>query len=335
MRSQRQLRPFEVPLKKLFVFLLLLLPIAAIVGQRFTLVSSAVGEDAQAKITLTSALVVVPVNVTDENGTFISGLKAQNFKVFEDGRQQDVTLFKEEDTPVTVGLIVDHSFSMGPKLPAVASAVDTFAHSSNPEDEMFVVDFNENVSVELMRGKPFTHDAVALRQALYAVSARGQTALYDAVIEGLTHVELGQWDKRALIIVSDGGDNASHAKFADLLIQAQRSHVVIYSIGLVDQGQEEENPKVLKKLSKATGGITFLTKQSDEAATFTRRIARDLREQYTLGYVPPLKKGPNSFRKIVVQMSSPAARKLRVRTRPGYFPTETKPQSVQALGVPQ
>jgi Ca-activated chloride channel homolog len=335
MRSQHQLRPFEVHLKKLFVFLLWLLPIAMILGQRSTPAFPAAGLAAQAKITLTSALVVLPVNVTDSNGTFIPGLKAQNFKVFEDGQQQPITLFKEEDTPVTVGLIVDHSFSMGPKLPAVVLAVNAFAHSSNQQDEMFVVDFNENVAVELMRGKPFTHDTAELQQALSAVSARGQTALYDAVIEGLTHIELGQWDKKALIIVSDGGDNASHAKFSELLALAQRSHVVIYSIGLVDEAGQEENPKVLRKLSNATGGIVFLTKRSDEAAKFTKQIARDLREQYTLGYIPPIKNGRDSFRKIAVHVSLPDARKLRVRTRPGYFPSGTQAQSAQALGVPR
>ncbi len=334
MRSHHQPRKFKVFIHKTIYVLLLFILITSS-GQRSAPASPAAGAVSQAKISRTSTLVVLPVNVTDSNGTFVPGLKAQNFRVFEDGRQQDITLFKEEDTPVTVGLIVDHSFSMGPKLPAVVQAVKSFAHSSNLEDEMFVVDFNEKVSVELMRGKPFTHDATELQQALYAVSARGQTALYDAVIEGLIHVELGQWGKKALIIVSDGGDNASHAKFSELLALAQRSRVVIYSIALVGEVGEEENPKVLKKLSRATGGITFLTKRSDEAAKLTTQIARDLREQYTLGYVPQTNGGLDSFRKVGVQVSSSDARKLRVRTRPGYFPSGTNSQSAQALGVPR
>jgi Ca-activated chloride channel homolog len=317
------------------IFVVLFLPLTAILGQRYTPAAPSVGEGPQAKITLTSALVVLPVNVTDSNGTFVAGLKSQDFKVFENGKQQDITLFKQEDTPVTVGLIVDHSYSMGPKLAAVVLAVNTFAHSSNPEDEMFVVDFNDNVAVESMRGKPFTHDAAELQQALYAVSARGQTALYDAVIEGLIHIELGQWDKRALIIVSDGGDNASRAHFSELLALAQRSHVVIYSVGLVDEAGEEENPRVLKKLSNATGGITFFTKRSDEAEKFTKQIARDLREQYTLGYAPQVKQGSDSFRRISVQVTSPKGQKLHVRTRPGYFPSEKKSQTAQSLGAPQ
>ncbi len=314
---------------------LLLFATGATLAQRFTLPSSAAVAAAQAKITSTTTLVVLPVNVTDAKGAFVSGLKPQNFKIFEDSRLQGITLFKEEDTPVTVGLIVDHSRSMGPKLSAVALAVNAFAHSSNPEDEMFVVDFNEKVSVELMRGKPFTHDAAELQQALSAVSAQGQTALYDAVSEGLLHVDLGQWDKKALIIVSDGGDNASHTTFSELLKLARQSRVVIYSIGLVDEAGEEENPKVLTKLSTATGGIAFFTKRSDDAAKFIKQIARDLREQYTLGYVPPTKNSRDSFRKIVVRVSSPDARKLRVRTRPGYFPSQPKSESGKALGERQ
>ncbi len=336
MRShhQRQLRKFQT-LIHILIFVVLLLSTAPFLGLQSTPASPAAEAAAQAKITLTTALVLLPVNVTDSHGAFVSGLTAQNFKVFEDGRPEEITLFRQEDTPVTVGLIVDHSYSMGPKLSAVSLAVNAFAHSSNQQDEMFVVDFNENISVELMRGKPFTHDDAELQQALSAVSARGQTALYDAVIEGLTHVELGQWDKKALIIVSDGGDNASHATFSELLALAQQSHVVIYSIGLVDEAGEEENPGVLKKLSNATGGITFLTKQSDEAAKFTKQIARDLREQYTLGYVPTINSNLDSFRKIVVQVSSPNSQKLHIRTRPGYLPNGTKSQSAQPLGVPR
>jgi VWFA-related protein len=267
--------------------------------------------------------------VTDARGKFVTGLKAENFRIYEDGRKQNITLFKDEDTPVTVGLIVDHSRSMGPKLPGVITAVRAFAHSSNPDDEMFVVDFNENVSVDLLAGKAFTSDAAELEKAVAAVSARGQTALYDAVIEGLTHVELGHQDKKALVIVSDGGDNASHTKFSEMSALAQRSHVVIYSIGLIDESGEEENPRILEKLSKATGGITFFARRSDEVAEISKQIARDLREQYTLGYVPSLKNGHDSFRKIRVEVLAVGDGKVRVRTRPGYYLDGAKAQEAR------
>ncbi|HKV23675.1 MAG TPA: VWA domain-containing protein [Candidatus Acidoferrum sp.] len=288
----------------------------------------------QAKISVATSLVVVPVNVMDSHAAFVPGLKAENFQIQEDGRPQNITLFREEDTPVGIGLVVDHSRSMGPKLPAVTLAVNAFAHSSNPRDEMFVVDFSDSVSVELMRGKPFTHDARELQEAISAVSALGQTSLYDAVAEALIHIELSQWDKKAIIIVSDGGDNASRMRFSELLERAQRAHVLIYSIGLVDEAGEEENPRVLQKLANATGGLAFFTKRSDEAANLMKRIARDLREQYTLGYAPPASERP-SFHRILVRVSSPGSGKLRVRARPGYFSNTSKPQSSPAAGYSQ
>src|SRR5208283_1439572 len=168
--------------------------------------------DSQTKIDLSVNLVLLPVNVTDAHGTSIAGLKSDDFRVLEDGQLQKITVFDEGNNPVTVGLVVDHSRSMGPKLAGVVAAVSSFAHSINPQDEMFVVDFNDDVSIELMNGKAFSSNPKDLEEALDAVSARGRTALYDAVSEGLHHLQYGRWGKRALIIISDGGDNASHLK---------------------------------------------------------------------------------------------------------------------------
>jgi VWFA-related protein len=166
---------------------------------------SPAGTDGQAKIVVIANLVLLPAQVTDSRGTFVPSLKLQNFRVYEHGQLQNLTVFEEGDTPVTVGLVVDHSRSMGSKLPDVITAVSSFAHSSNPQDEMFVVDFNDDVLIELMRGKAFSNDAKELEEALKAVSARGRTALYDAVSEGLHHLQYGHLEKKALIIISDGG----------------------------------------------------------------------------------------------------------------------------------
>ena len=209
-----------------------------------------------------SELVVLPVSVTDAGGNIVLGLKQQDFHVFEDGRPQEITLFRQGDSPVTVGLIVDHSRSMGLRLPEVATAVSAFARSSNRQDEMFVVDFNDDVSVELLDGKAFSNDAKELEKAVTAVSARGRTALYDAISEGLLHIKLGHCERKALIIVSDGGDNASQQKFSQVLAEAQRSQVAIYSIGLVTD-DADENPTVLRRLSKATGGIAYFPDRAD------------------------------------------------------------------------
>jgi Ca-activated chloride channel homolog len=274
--------------------------------------------EAQAKIAVTTNLVLLPVNVTDGRGTFVTGLKQQDFHVYEDRQLQELTVFEEGDTPVTVGLVVDHSRSMGPKLPDVVTAVSSFAHSSNPRDEMFVVDFNDDVLIELMKGKAFSNDPKELGEALTAVMARGRTALYDAVSEGLNHMQYGHLGKKALILISDGGDNASHLKYSQVLEQAKRSQTVIYAIGLVGADDKEENPGLLRRLCKDTGGIAYFPREGESVAKISTEIARDLREQYTLGYAPQDIRRADAFRKVEVKVSAQGHGSLRVRTRPGY-----------------
>lgn len=282
----------------------------------------------QGTISVVTELVVLPVRVTGPNGDFVSGLTQDQFRVYENGRQQPITLFRQEDTPVTVGLVVDHSRSMGPNLPNVAAAVTAFAKSSNPEDEMFVVDFGDTVSLELAGGKPFTSNPQELAQAVSAVSARGMTRLYDAVAEGLNHLQIGRSDKKALIIVSDGGDNASRRKFAEVLELAQRSQAVIYAIVLLD-AHEEENPVVLRRLCKETGGLAFFPATDQSVSEISAIIAHDLREQYTIGFAPE-KKEDGSFRKVHVEVKAHRQGKLQVRTRSGY---SVAPQKQIAAGV--
>jgi Ca-activated chloride channel family protein len=280
--------------------------------------SSVNGKTTQQGISVSTELVLLPVSVTDKRGNFIPGLTMQHFHVYEDKQLQKIAFFQEQDMPVTVGLIVDHSSSMAGKLADVAVAVSTFAHSSNPQDEMFVVDFGDSVSVELLGGKPFTNDPAELEKAIAMVSANGQTALYDAVAEGFIHLKLGRWERKALIIVSDGGDNVSHHKYSQVLEMARSSHAVIYAIGLVGLAGKEENPKVLKRLCKDTGGIVFFPPKGESIVRVTRQIARDLREQYTLGYVPGDSRGTDSYRTIKVEVTAPGHEKINVRTRRGY-----------------
>jgi len=285
--------------------------------------------EAQAKIAVSVNLVLLPVNVTDARGTFVSGLKLEDFRVFEDGQLVNLTVFEERDTPVTVGLVVDHSRSMGAKIPDVVAAVTSFAHSSNPQDEMFVVDFNDDVSMQLMGGKTFTNDAKELALALRSVSARGRTALYDAVSEGLNHLQYGRWGKKALIIISDGGDNASHLKYSQVLVQARQSQSLIYSIALVGSAEAEENPGLLRRLCKDTGGIAYFPREGESVANVSTEIARDLREQYMLGYAPLNMKRADVFRKVEVKVTAPGHGRLRVRTRPGYSPAAEKQPTAQ------
>ena len=275
-------------------------------------------------IAVKTELVVLPVRVIDRNGDFVSGLSLDHFRVYQDGRLQRISLFQPEDAPVSVGLIVDHSRSMGPKLAEVTAAIVAFSTSSNPQDEMFVVDFNDDVSLEPHDGRAFTDDPAELAKAVSAVSARGQTKLYDAVNEGLKHLQLAHRDKRALIIVSDGGDNASQHRYRDVLALARRSQTVIYSIGLLGDSGEEENPGILRRLCQDTGGIAFFPEAKETVRTVSARIARDLREQYTLGFAPQRRtsdSGPD-YHKMDVKVSVPGRGRIRVQTRRGYFNSE-------------
>ena len=173
-------------------------------------------------------------------------------------------------------------------------------------------------SIELLDGKAFTSDSRVLGRVVSMVSARGQTALYDAVAEGLKHLELGNREKKALIIVSDGGDNASRHKYSEVLALARQAHAVIYSIGPVGS-TEEENPRALDRLCKETGGIAFFPRSGQKISDIAGTIARDLREQYTLGYAPAKEISGSSFRKIAVKVVARGRGRLRVRTRAGYL----------------
>jgi VWFA-related protein len=290
---------------------------------------SAVTGEGQQKIAVNTSLVLLPVNVTDSRGGFVPGLKREEFRVFEDGKPQNLTVFEERDTPVTIGLIVDHSRSMGGRLADVVAAVKFFAHSSNSQDEMFVVDFNDDVSVELMGGKAFSSDPKDLEPALTAVSARGRTALYDAVSEGLLHLQYGHLDKKALIIISDGGDNASHRKYSQVLAQARQSQALIYAIALLSSDNEEENPGLLRRLCKDTGGIAYFPRPGESVKSASKEIAQDLREQYMLGYAPQRMNRLDAFRKVEVKVTAPGRGRLRVRTRPGYTPAAEKQSTAE------
>ena len=275
-------------------------------------------------------LAVLPVSVTDHKDHRVSGLKKEDFRVYEDGRPQTITLFEDKDAPVTVGLVVDNSLSMQPKRPAVIAAALAFAESSNPQDEIFVVNFNQAIHLELPQGVPFTRNPQELRTALLKITASGQTALYDAIAVALDHLKQGTNDKKYLIVVSDGGDDASRHSLSDILTLARSSNVAIYSVGIVNENFSDENPGVLRKLSKVTGGEFFLPESVPEVIDTLKIIARDIRQQYTLGYVPDNQAADGKFRNIRVTASAPDGRKLSVRTRAGYLAPAAPPERASA-----
>jgi VWFA-related protein len=272
-------------------------------------------------------LVLLDVSVQDRAGGFVSGLGKENFRVLENGRSQPITVFAGRDVPVTVGIVVDESYSMTPKRADTLTAAMTFIQESNPQDEMFVLNFNDYVQFALPKGRPFSGSPEELRLALYRGVPAGKTALYDAVVHGLKHLALGRRDKKALIVLSDGGDNASSNTRDEMLAMAESSVATIYTIGLFSNDDPERNPGILKRLARISGGETFFPENPAGTVPVCRRIAKDIRARYTIGYVPSGGNGKNEWRKLRVEVSAPDRGKLVAHTRAGYrynAPAESK-----------
>ena len=263
-------------------------------------------------------LVVLHASVRDRKGGFVSGLGKENFRILENGALQDIRVFQSEDMPVAVGLIVDNSGSMGRKKKDVTAAALVFAHSSNPEDQMFVVNFNGRISVGLPDTELFSARPSELEHAINDAPATGRTALYDAIETGLARLGKATLDKKVLIVISDGEDNASHRKLGRILESAERSEVIIYTIGLFDE-DHDSNPGVLRKIARATGGEAFLPDEMSEVVPICKRIAEDIRTQYTLGYVSSNQNFDNTYRAIAVAATGGHGEKLIVRARAGYI----------------
>ena len=275
-------------------------------------------ESGPLRISVDVALVVLHATVTDRQGGVVSDLGRQDFEIHENGVPQRIQLFKNEDIPVTVGLIVDHSTTMERKLPEVTAAAQAFARSSNREDEMFVVNFNEKVSLGLSPTTRFTNSADEIERAIAAKPTLGQTALYDAIAKGLEELRAGSRDKKVLIVVSDGGDNVSSHSLGEVMKLAERSSAIIYTVGIFDEGDPDRNPGVLRRLAQATGGEAFFPDELGEVASICGRIARDIRHQYTIGYVPGNPARDGVYRAIQVQARANSHGRLSVRTRAGY-----------------
>lgn len=269
------------------------------------------------RISLDLNLVVLPVTVLDRNGGFVSGLREQDFQVYEDGTRQTISLFRHEDFPVTAGLVIDHSGSMRNKLAEVISAAKIFVGLSNPLDQLFVVNFSDRASLGLPDTVPFSDRADELELAIEQIPAAGETALYDAVDTALDHVKSGDREKKVLVVVSDGGDNKSRVGQEQLLRKAADSRVVIYTVGIFDADDPDLNPGVLRRMAHSTGGEAFFPGRIDEVAATCERIASDIRHQYTIGYVSSRGAGKGEFRALRVVASS-AGRHLVVRTRSGF-----------------
>lgn len=263
--------------------------------------------------------VVLQATVHDQKGRPALDLRQQDFEVHEDGVRQSIRLFGYEDVPVTVGLVVDHSGSMRQKLPDVMAAARTFVRSSNQQDQMFVVNFNEHVTLGLPAAVQFTNRLAELETAISSMPANGKTALYDAIVKARIQLRAGSRDKKVLIVISDGGDNASSSTLAEVLKMGERSNAILYTIGIYDEDDTDRNLEALRRLARATGGAAFFPGQRSDVVAVCERIARDIRQQYTIGYVSSNTGPPGVYRAIRVAAKAGKA-KLVVRTRAGYIP---------------
>jgi VWFA-related protein len=264
-------------------------------------------------------LVVFNVTVLDDSGHPVTGLTADNFQVYEDGREEKIKIFQPEDTPATVGLLIDSSGSMTHKRNDVVAAGMAFVDASHPDDETFIVNFNRRAWLALPTGMPFTNDRPQLRATLTETRTEGTTALYDAVELALQHLKEGSHQRKALIIVSDGGDNASHVRLEEALKAAQQSSATIYCIGIYDPAQKDRNPAVLKRIAKLTGGEAYFPSSLGDLRTVWPKIAGAIRGQYTIGYVSSNRQHDGSFRNVKIVAKGKRNKTLTVRARQGYI----------------
>jgi Ca-activated chloride channel homolog len=263
-------------------------------------------------------LVLLHATVRDRDGRLVPDLHERDVEISEDGARQSVRLFKHEDSPVTAGLVVDHSGSMKNKLADVVAGARRFARASHPLDQMFVVNFNEHVTMPQPSLEQFSSRSDELERAIATAPPAGKTALYDAIAAGLERLQSGSRDKRVLVVFSDGGDNASSHSLADVLRMAALSSAVIYTIGVFDSEDPDRNPGVLKQLAKATGGEAFFPERLTDIVAVCDRIALDIRQHYTIGFVSSNVARDGAYRSIRL-VARQAGRKHSVRVRAGYI----------------
>ena len=269
-------------------------------------------------------LVVLHATVVDKSGHLITNLPETAFQVFENGVPQHIKIFKREDMPVSMGLIIDNSGSMREKRAKVEAAALALVKDSNPQDEVFIVNFNDEAFLD----KDFTNDIKELQEGLARIDSRGGTAMRDAIRMSIDHLkEKAKKDKKVLVVVTDGNDNSSLISLENLVKASQDSGVLIYSVGLLSEEERREAKRckrALEALAEATGGEAFFPKELAEVDRLAHQVARDIRNQYTLAYTPTDVALDGSFRQVKVTANAPGH--PTVRTRSGYYAT---PDSVK------
>lgn len=272
-------------------------------------------------------LVLVHATVLDKNNKLITDIPESGFKVYENGVEQPIKLFRREDVPVSMGIIIDNSGSMSQKRSSVAAAALALVKNSNPQDEVFIVNFSDDAYLD----QPLTSDIKKLEQALDRLDARGGTAMRDALGMSIDYVkDKGKKDKKVLMVITDGDDNASNETLEQLVRKAQSTEVLIYSIALLDEEvprRAKNARRALKELAEASGGVDFYPKTLAEVEQITPRIAHEIRNQYILAYSPLNLQLDGTFRQIKVVVNGFG--KPTVRTRNGYYASPAPKTSLQ------
>lgn len=280
-------------------------------------------------------LVVLHVSIEDSKGVFVPNIPQSDFRVFEDKVQQNIAVFSRDDVPVTMGLVIDNSGSMREKREQVNTAAMTFVKTSNPQDEAFVVNFNDEFYLDTE--DEFTSDQQQLNQALSRIDARGSTALYDAIVGSLDHLKKGHKDKRVLLVITDGEDDASRMTLPETMRAAEESNAAIYAIGIYsaddrknDKREMRKAVKALTELAEATGGQAYFPESASQVESLCAQVARDIRNQYLLGYYPTNLAQDGSYRTVQVLVTPPhGVGKLTVRARAGYYAPKTAPTAAK------
>ena len=266
-----------------------------------------------------SDLVVLHVNVFDGRSDAVPNLPQSAFQIAEDGTPQTITFFSHEDVPVAVGLVIDNSGSMIARRALVLAGTKAFAASGHPEDEVFTIVFNENVRFGLPGVVQFTRSPDQVLASLSRFPAGGMTAFYDAVVAGLEHLQEAMHQKRVLIVLSDGEDNASRHSEDDMLARAVRSDTIIYTVSTAELESNVGNQRLLRRLAEISGGTSYRPESEDEVVESLRTIAENIRRGYSLGYVPTNDARDGRFRRVKVTVRADGRRNLNVSARDGYL----------------
>ena len=261
--------------------------------------------------------VILHATVVDEKNRLITGLDKTDFTVFENDQPQQIRLFRREDFPVAMGIVIDNSGSMREKRDEVNKAALNLVRSSNPEDQVFVVNFND----EPILDQDFTSDIKKLQAALEHVEARGGTALYDALVAASDYLVKSPLQRKVLFVVTDGYDDASQESLEDAVHRLQQENgPVVYAIGLLGDEKPRQTKRVLETISQRTGGIAFFPPTLSDVDEISRNVAKDIRNQYTISYNPTTPKSQGGYRTIHVDAHARPYKRLVVRTRSGYYP---------------